>query len=889
MALANLNINVTANVAPVVNAMTEVKAVTSVNMGKAGESVKAFQTDFAASSAKVQQQSAQMSSQMQTDSAAMGKASEAASEAIGSIGASVNATTDAFSGMSKGMDEAGKKFKAAIGPEAAENVKSATDRVEEFVATRVAIAAVGVALGAVAATVATVGYAAYKATGFIAGLFTGSSYKSDNIDALIAMNKQVVELQKNLQLAAGDASALNDALQRIGVDRGDYTTVYNNVETAIRGNTDELDRLGIAYKDVNGKALETRQVVENAKKALDEYTTGWDRNQAAAAIGLGTYDQLNNYLKINQVELQKSKDRMNEYNLTIGPETQQYVDQYNAAMLEFKNETRLMGEGFKRVFADQVMPAFTMFAEALKDGWPSIINGTRHVLAAFTSMGYGIKMVFDLVWDTVSGTTKSLGGILAAFAAAAEQAAHGNFKAAADIVLTGAHDSVNSLKAIGDRVTADATKNLNAMKLAQGMFNKDNTPAGMPGSGKTKGKNWTPAPGAEEEAEAYKGTLFADMAKQGQEAYMRYLHAFEEQKASVLKAGFAQESEINKQAYEWGLKDLKSYLEDKHRINQAALQAEITAKQNELKDAKAAEEAAAKKFNSVTGEGLKELNDAAGRTQKSMKDLTDAQSKLTVAKLTDADETKNMTKDQLDGNEKIRIQLLELKGLYAEAADAKIALEKGSKAYGQMDQATKDNQDELLFQQKIDGIVKGLQEQQKFTGEVESSNIAILKSIGLETNILEAQSKVKSLQSDIDILLIQAVNQTGAQRDATLALVAAKRNELDITNKLSIADQQRRDVLSGKITGFNGTIPIYRDQYDKEKAASNYVPQANLDPGASGGNRTANATQNNNININVTGGANPTETGNQIAAAIRNGVQSFDMQMMRPINGGFLQ
>ena len=80
--------------------------------------------------------------------------------------------------------------------------------------------------------------------------------------------------------------------------------------------------------------------------------------------------QLNNYLKINQDELQKSKSRLNDYNLVIGPETQKYVDEYDTAMKEFKNETRLMSEGFKRAIADQIMPAFTSMANLFREGFP---------------------------------------------------------------------------------------------------------------------------------------------------------------------------------------------------------------------------------------------------------------------------------------------------------------------------------------------------------------------------------------------------------------------------------------------------------------------------------------------------------------------------------------
>jgi hypothetical protein len=49
------------------------------------------------------------------------------------------------------------------------------------------------------------------------GLFTGDAYKSENIDAVVALNKEVKSLQEGLLLSADHASALNEALKGAGV------------------------------------------------------------------------------------------------------------------------------------------------------------------------------------------------------------------------------------------------------------------------------------------------------------------------------------------------------------------------------------------------------------------------------------------------------------------------------------------------------------------------------------------------------------------------------------------------------------------------------------------------------------------------------------------------
>lgn len=495
MALANLNINVNANVSNVVNAMADVKAVTHASMIGSSGSVSDFQKNFTKESAIIQAQSKAIGTEMNKSSVEVSKSAQVSADSISDISAAANTSVAGVKELTKGLDAVGAKVKEAIGPEAAAQMKTTTDRVEEFVGTRVAIAAVGLALGAVAATVATVGYAAYKATGFLSGLISGESYKSENINSLIAINDKVIDLQKNLQMAASDATALNDALARKNVNREDVTGVYEKVQDKVgSASTSEYERLGVKTASPNGDLLDTYTIVQNVKNKLDEYTEGWDRNKAAVALGIGTYAQVNAYLKINQKEIQESKTRLSEYNLLIGPETQKYVDEYQESMRLFKNETALMGEGFKRVYADMVMPIYTTWANTFREGWPSIVNGTRHILAAFVSMGYGVKMVFDIVYDTLEGILKSVGGGLGAIGAAVTFAMKGEFTTAKNVLLSGWNDAAAQIKGIGAKITADATNNLKAMQLAQGKFNKDGSPVGMPGSNKKDGKEWEDAP-----------------------------------------------------------------------------------------------------------------------------------------------------------------------------------------------------------------------------------------------------------------------------------------------------------------------------------------------------------------------------------------------------------
>jgi len=335
--------------------------------------------------------------------------------------------------------------------------------------------------------------AAFKSLSFIKGLFTGESYKSENIDALIAERNAIESLRKSLQLSTADAQALNDALGRLGINKSDIIGVYDGMRQSIQSNTDELDRLGVKYKDENGNLLDHRTIVENAKKVLDQYTEGWDRNQAAVAIGMGTYEQINDYLKANEQQLKASTDRLDEYGLRLGPEATAAMEKYQAAIREFNNEVRLMGLGLSRVISDAIMPALTDLANYFKEGWPSIVQAFRFFVASITTDLYLLKEVFQFAYESITGGLGSIWDILSSLGKAAVKFLRGDFEGAREALSEGWENARTRVNKSWEHIVDDARKNAKNVRLAWGVSNKEDIPSEKPASGKT----WGPAPSKE--------------------------------------------------------------------------------------------------------------------------------------------------------------------------------------------------------------------------------------------------------------------------------------------------------------------------------------------------------------------------------------------------------
>jgi lambda family phage tail tape measure protein len=518
---------------------------------------------------------------------------------------------------------------------------------------------------------------AYKSLDFAVGLLNGESYKSANIDALIATNKEVKELQDLLHLSAVDAGALNDALSRLGVNKADIAAVTNGVKSAPTANGDEMDRLGVTYKGAGGAVLADQTIVQNAKNVLDQYTEGWDRNQAAIAIGIGSYEQINNYLKVNQEELQRSKARLDDFNLGIGPESQQAIENYQAAMREFGNEQKLMGEGFSRAIADNVMPALTDLALFFKDGWPIVVNVFRYTMAEITTLFWGLKMDVDIVVDVIKGGFMSVGDIVIAAGKAAALALTGDFSGAADVLAKGWQDAKSRVGKTSAEIVKDAQHDAAAMKLAWGFDDRSDPAAGRP----KKGKSFTTKPGDDEDETDTANSNYPQLVKAAHDAYLSYLKAYSEQRVAIIKSANALDIQINQSSYDQGLTDLQSYLATKHLLTEQSLQAELTAKQEELKNAQAAEKTAQDAYKTdPTGDAARNVNEAYAKVVTATTAVIDAQTKLTMAKRADTDETRKMTTDQLHAYQEIQAQLLDMQGQYVAAAQIRKGLDESSNA-----------------------------------------------------------------------------------------------------------------------------------------------------------------------------------------------------------------
>jgi len=411
-------------------------------------------------------------------------------------------SAEAIDGISKAADRVdgkswSEKIATAIGAGFGAGLVVAQtwmDKMEEWVKAKLIIIAAALAVGITIAAASAI-YAAYKIVStsldFIGGLFTGESYKSENIDAVIALNKEVMTLQEALLLSADHASALNEALKGAGVDSKSYVDTLQSATKAARTNTDELDRLGVAYQGANGELLSQQDILKNAKRVLDEYSAGYDRNAAAAAIAMGSYKAISEAVSITSDKVEAAGQRLVDYNLIIGAGTQEAVAAYEVAMRAFNRELDLTSQGFKKAISDQIMPILTDLATFFKDGFPFVVNVFRYSMATVVSIFYGLKEVAYLVSEAVIQSFKAMSDVVSRVVGAIAKAATGDITGAWKDLQAVPDDLGKRWNDFGDNVVAQSTRNAKAMALAWGA---DNFNAGAADDPAKTGKPWIPKP-----------------------------------------------------------------------------------------------------------------------------------------------------------------------------------------------------------------------------------------------------------------------------------------------------------------------------------------------------------------------------------------------------------
>ena len=202
----------------------------------------------------------------------------------------------------------------------------------------------------------------------------------------------------------------------------------------------------------------------------------------------------------------------------------------------------------------------------------------------------------------------------------------------------------------------------------------------------TPGQVYAPPPPKKNVDEQNKEQKAAD------DAYLAYEKSFEEEFLTEMKGWYARQAEINSENYEWGLTDLKSYLDKKHQLNIDELEQDLATKQEELANAQKvmAETEAMYAKGAIAGgsskAGASDIKEQSvyqeyKKVEDAIKAVTVAENALGLGRLKNANEDKKQTNDLLASYSAIEAKYLESQGQYEAAGKVQQATYEKSEAY----------------------------------------------------------------------------------------------------------------------------------------------------------------------------------------------------------------
>jgi lambda family phage tail tape measure protein len=188
-------------------------------------------------------------------------------------------------------------------------------------------------------------------------------------------------------------------------------------------------------------------------------------------------------------------------------------------MREFENENRLFSEGFKRVWSDAIMPAYTDIANVFKNGWPSIVQAFRVVVSSVVGLGYAMADGLYIAYRSVKAAIGAIGEAVMGVSAAVVALKNGDLKGAGAAIAGIWDGAKNQVKSAGKDMVDVILENDKKIRLATGADGR-NTPIELVKNRPNAGRVWQPKPTAETPKAGPMGPI-DDPAKKALEGYLR--------------------------------------------------------------------------------------------------------------------------------------------------------------------------------------------------------------------------------------------------------------------------------------------------------------------------------------------------------------------------------
>ncbi len=442
-------------------------------------------------------------------------------------------------------------------------------------------------------------------------------------------NIEAMKMSKTMGGTTEDASVLMVALHGLGIENDVAQNAALRLSLALSKGTDKFDRFGITVKDSNGQLLPMPQIMANVNQKLLETQSGADRNIIALSLYGRGWKELQGILRLTPHELDEARETAERLHLIVGPEGVEQSLKYKKSL----HEVELIGHSLSIQLGNELMRSVVDIGVAFGK------SGVK-VASFFGSFTHEILKGGSL---NKSWVERQLGRI-----PTDKELQEKGWGSYLKRQTKEDQEDQEKLRKLSERYGGLTTDIVKAKTRAPGgdQLNTDDL-------NKSRKSDWTAA----------------------HNKYLEYEKVFYETRASVVKIANDVALEAERQNYDLGLTDLKTFLETKHDLIEESLYAEVDAKKKTLADAtKALDELQPVKDNKGRGNPSKDAENyhaALLKQQIAKKALIESEGKLSLTRQQNTGENRKAHEDEFNLTGDLYAQLYELTGQYELAAKIK--------------------------------------------------------------------------------------------------------------------------------------------------------------------------------------------------------------------------
>lgn len=461
--------------------------------------------------------------------------------------------------------------------------------------------------------------------GSAAAMLGGGKLFGNIISETVQWNSQARKLANTFGITTQEASIFGMAIDDIGISQETAVNAALKLSRTLSQGTDKFDEYGVKVKDANGNLLPIPEIMANVNKGLLETKAGTDRNIMALSLYGRSWGEMAGILKLTPAKLSEAQREAEKLHMLVGPEGAEKTRQYKEAL----NDAQDVVKALKIQIGNELIPELTRLAKSFSEAGQNNMSGFIHGMHSVEAEIMRMAMLLDKLGGTFTAVMSYLAQGFDTNAAKWWRAQNEMYK----------------------QRYAETEKELQKLAYLDVGLDENGNPIVQKRQNGASGDTVNPGT---------KNNTSGDEAA-ARNSYISYLRSYYETISQIQKQANDAEEQANQIAYNWGLIDLKSYLDTKHRLNENSLQAELEAKKKELAEARKEESEAVKAYNKDgTGGAAAEVHKAYDKTQRAIMAVNDAESKLRQTRTANNDESINKLREQKNLIDDLRISNLAL-------------------------------------------------------------------------------------------------------------------------------------------------------------------------------------------------------------------------------------